>query len=376
LLLQREDDGDHLTDDELVVLASLLFLAGFETTTNLIGNGVFGLLRQPDQIDLLRQDPELFGELPDELLRFDGTVQMAARFSKDDIQFGDTTIPEGQNVFMIVGAGNHDPARYAEPDRLDVTRKQVKPLTFGGGVHFCIGAALARLEIEVFFRRLFTRFGTIELDREPEFRDRLTLRGLPSLELILRESAAPARHVDVSPAVDPVPAPANTSSDATLPPRPSGDDRAWRAKYRSLREETTDPAELSATVELLGRVPLFRGCKPEELQDLAASAYPISFERGDKLCVEGADAPECYVIAEGQAECTIGGDVVAVVGQDDVVGELGPLRGQARAATVTATTHMVTYAISREELARLVQRSPSAAAAMEEELRRRYPPTS
>jgi CRP-like cAMP-binding protein len=98
----------------------------------------------------------------------------------------------------------------------------------------------------------------------------------------------------------------------------------------------------------------------------------MSFERGDELCVEGADAPECYVIAEGEAACSIKGQTVATVTQDDVVGELGPLRGRTRAATVTATTHMVTYAISREELARLVERSPSAAAAMEQELRRRY----
>jgi cytochrome P450 len=378
-LLQREDgDNDHLSDFELIVLASLLFLAGFETTTNLIGNGVLGLLRHPDQLEILRQNPDLFATLPDELLRYDGTVQMTTRFSLEDIQFGDVTIPAMQSVFMMVGAGNHDPARFGEPDRLDVTRKEVKPLTFGGGVHFCIGAALARLEIEIFFRRLLDRFGTIELDSEPEFRDRLTLRGLPSLELILREGSRPVRSVDVSPIQDPVPTSqeAEQPADGALPVRPSGDDRAWRAQYRSLQSGITDPAELAATIELLGRVPLFRGCRPEELKALASVAYPMSFDRGDELCVEGADAPECYVIAEGEAECTIGGKSVATVRQDDVVGELGPLRGQARAATVTATSHMLTYAISREELAKLVQSSPTASAAMEDELRRRYPTTS
>ncbi len=374
ILLERDDGDDHLTDEELVVLASLLFLAGFETTTNLIGNGVYGLLRDPEQLQLLRQDPGLFTDLSEELLRYDGTVQMTQRYSKDEITFGDATIPAGQTVFMLVGAGNHDPARYADPDRLDVTREGVKPLTFGGGVHFCIGAALARLEIEIFFRKLLSRFGTIEIDGEPKFRDRLTLRGLPELNLILREhGASTTRAVDVSPTKDPVPAQANGSAaDGSLPPRPSGDDREWREKYRTIREEISDPAELDATIELLGRVPLFSGCRPLELRALASGAYPISFERGDELCVEGADSTECYVIAEGEARCTIGGKTVATVKQDDVVGELGPLRGQARAATVTATTHMLTYAISREELAKLVQSSPTAAAAMEEELRRRY----
>jgi CRP-like cAMP-binding protein len=98
----------------------------------------------------------------------------------------------------------------------------------------------------------------------------------------------------------------------------------------------------------------------------------IGFESGDRLCIEGADAPECYVIAEGEADCTIDGRLVATVGIDDVVGELGPLLGRPRAATVTATTHMVTYAISREALERLAASSPSAASAMRAEIDSKY----
>jgi cytochrome P450 len=383
MLVSREDVDDALTTDELISLASLVFAAGFETTTNLIGNGVIGLLRQPDQLQLLRDRPELITELPDELLRYDGTVQMTTRFAKEEIAFGDVTIPAGETIFMVVGAGNHDPDRYADPDRIDVTRTQVKPLTFGGGVHFCIGAALARLEIEIFFRRLLTRFETIELEREPEFRDRLTLRGVPELHLILREGAgAPPTATAPSPSIGSteratVPARAadgDIEIDAILPPRPGGDaDRAWRAAFRQQVEARGgDGGDLAPTIALLKRVPLFRGCTSDDLAALAAGAFPIGFDRGERLCVEGADAPECYVIAEGEAECTVGGLPVATVGMDDVVGELGPLSGRPRAATVTATTHMVAYAISRDELARLIESNPRAAAAIRAHLDAKY----
>jgi cytochrome P450 len=383
LLIQREETDDALTTDELVSLASLLFGAGFETTTNLIGNGMIGLLRQPEQLQLLRERPELLAELPDELLRFDGTVQMTTRLAKDDITFDGVTIPSGDNVFMVVGAGNRDPVRYEDPDRLDVTRTHVKPLTFGGGVHFCIGAALARLEIEIFFRRLLSRFGTIALETDPEFRDRLTLRGVGELNLILGEGATATPTVDApSPGVStpgearshPAAAVDDIPLDAILPPRPDGDDdRAWRAAFRrQVEAHGRDDRELVPTIALLKRVPLFRGCTSDDLRALAAGAFPISFARGDRLCVEGADAPECYVIAEGEADCSIGGRHVATVVMDDIVGELGPLSGRPRAATVTATTHMVTYAISRDELERLVASNPRAAATIRAELDAKY----
>jgi cytochrome P450 len=384
LLLARDDTDEALTTDELVVLASLLFAAGFETTTNLIGNGMLGLLKQPEQLQLLRDRPELFSELPDELLRFDGTVQILTRYTSEEIAFEDATIPANQTVTLLIGAANHDPARYDDPDRIDLMREHIKPLSFGGGVHFCIGGALARLEIEVFFRRLLARFGTIDLAAEPEFRDRLALRGVPELHLILREGAeatptadAPSRSVTTATADTAALAPTPETDlelDGILPPRPGGDaDRAWRAAFRRQVEvQGRDEPDLVPAIALLKRVPLFGGCTTDELRALAAGSFPIAFDRGDALCVEGADAPECYVIAEGEAECTIGGKHVGTVVMDDVVGELGPLSGRPRAATVTATTHLLAYAISKEELGRLVASSPRAAASIQRALDAKY----
>jgi cytochrome P450 len=377
-LLAASDGGDRLTDDELVTLANLLFAAGFETTTNLIGNGMVALFRHPDQMGVLRAGPGAAPELSDELLRYDGTAQMSTRFVKEDVVFGGQTIPAGDTVFTLLGAGNHDPARFAEPDRLDLTRTSIRPLSFGGGVHFCIGAALARLEIEVFFNKMFGRFATIELEgAEPEFRDRLTLRGVSELNVTVREGAA-ATPTAVAPSQLSQPPravePEAFELDAILPPRPGGEaDRAWRAAFRrQIEDHGRHGAELPAMIALLRRVPLFRGCTSADLETLARGAFMIGFEHGDQLCVEGAEAPECYVIAEGEADCTIDGRLVATVGMDDVVGELGPLLGRPRAATVTATTHMVTYAISREELERLAEASPQAASAMRSEIERKY----
>ena len=130
--------------------------------------------------------------------------------------------------------------------------------------------------------------------------------------------------------------------------------------------------ELAATAAVLARAPLFRACTPVELADLAAVAYPITFNPGDVLCAEGADAPECYAIVEGEATVEIGGTLVRTVGRDDVVGELGPLQSRTRSATVRAVTHMVTYAISREQLRSLASRSTAARAGMMAYITTRY----
>jgi CRP-like cAMP-binding protein len=132
-------------------------------------------------------------------------------------------------------------------------------------------------------------------------------------------------------------------------------------------------ARLAATVALLQRNDMFSRCTPAELEQLAATAYPISFEPGDVLCAEGGESPECYVIEEGQAVVTIGRKGVGTVGEDDLVGERGVLLETVRSATVTATTHMITYAISRERLGALVAGNPTARSWMLTEMHRRYP---
>ena len=165
LLAGSRDDDDRLSDDELVTLASLLFAAGFETTTNLIGNGMVGLFAPPRAgrraANASRRVPGDLRRAP--AVRRDGSVEPALREGGRQLRRRDDR--RGRStIYSLLGGGNHDPSRFAEPDRLDLTRTGIRPLSFGGGVHFCLGAALARLEIETFFRRLFERFGTIELD--------------------------------------------------------------------------------------------------------------------------------------------------------------------------------------------------------------------
>jgi cytochrome P450 len=387
-LATTEADGDRLSDDELVTLASLLFGAGFETTTNLFGNGLLALLRNPEQLRLLRRDASLFANLPEEFLRYDGTAQLVNRVTEASVEVGGVTIPAGEQVFALLGAGNHDPARYPRPDELDVTRTDVQPLTFGGGVHFCLGAALARAEIQITFRTLLERFDDIELaGDEPRFQDRLTLRGLTALDIACRASSRPRASATAPTPTVPTethaPTPATEHADRGL--RPAGDtgaDLRWRAELRQRIEN--EPARrdsvpvrtgerLAATVALLLRNGLFERCTGQELEQLAATAYPMSFEPGDLLCTEGGESPECYIIEEGQAVVTVGRKGVATVGEDDVVGERGVLLDTVRSATVTAVTHMITYAISRERLRALVAGNAAAREWMLEEMHRRYP---
>jgi cytochrome P450 len=396
-LVRAEAGGDRLSDDELVTLVALLFEAGFETTTNLFGNGLLALLRNPDQLALLRRDASLFANLPDEFLRYDGTAQLVNRVTEASVEVGGVTIPAGEQVFAMLGAGNHDPARFPHPDQLDVTRTDIQPLSFGGGVHFCLGAALARAEIEITFRTLLQRFDQIELAGEaPRFNDRLTLRGLGALNVACRASAGPRGSVAALVAAVPTESRARDGEAPAEPPRspstasgtalrPAGDTEAdlrWRAELRQRIE--TDPARpdsvpvrtgerLAATVRLLQSNSLFARCSKQDLEQLAATAYAMSFEPGDMLCTEGAESPECYVIEEGQAVVTIGRKGVATVGEHDVVGERGVLLDTVRSATVTAMSHMITYAISRERLRALVENDPAAREWMLEEMRRRYP---
>ena len=178
-------DGDSITAREIVSLAQLLLVAGHETTVNLIGNGALALLRAPDQLALLRQRPELIGPAVDEFLRFDGPVQISQRVAMEDLDLFGHKVRKGDEILLILGAANRDPAAFAEPHRLDVTRDARKHVAFGGGIHHCLGAALARMEGHVAFKALLEAFPTMQLAAPPTRRPTFTLRGLEALLVAL-----------------------------------------------------------------------------------------------------------------------------------------------------------------------------------------------
>lgn len=181
-LIAAEADGDQLSHSELLSTAILLFAAGFETTTNLIGNGLLALLRNPGELHRLRREPSLLASAVEELLRYDSPVQVNGRVAGDDIEIDGHTLPAGATLLVLQGAANRDPDRFADPDRLDIARADGASLSFGTGIHFCLGAALARAEGQVIFGRLLERFPSIELlDDNPPYRDSITLRGLAKL---------------------------------------------------------------------------------------------------------------------------------------------------------------------------------------------------
>jgi len=181
-LEQAEEQGDKLSEDELFGTANILMVAGHETTTNLIGNGLLALLRHPDQLQRLRDDPALLPQAIEEMLRYDGSVQFVTRIARDDVSLRGKTIRVGQFVHRVLAAANRDPEHFPDPDRFDVTRATDKQLTFGNGIHICLGIALARLEGRVAFRTLLRRFPAMRLDAEAvEYRDNFNLRGLKAL---------------------------------------------------------------------------------------------------------------------------------------------------------------------------------------------------
>ena len=174
------------TAEELRANISLLFGAGHETTTNLIGNGLLALHRSPDEWQRLKANPSLIPGAVEELLRFDSSVQMTGRVTSTEVAVGGVTIPAGESIVMLLGAANRDPAQYADPDRLDVGRQNVRPMSFGGGIHHCLGAQLARLEAELAFAALVERLPTLDLPEKdrPDWRHSFTLRGLNKLPAV------------------------------------------------------------------------------------------------------------------------------------------------------------------------------------------------
>ena len=182
-LVTAEVEGQRLERDDLLVNLLLVLVAGNETTRNLIGNGTLALLRNPDQLQRLLDDPALLNGAIDELLRFDSPVQLDSRVAREPVELGGKRIAPGQRVICILGAANRDPQAFPEADMLDVGRAAGNHLAFGRGIHYCLGAPLARLEARVAFETLLPRLDNLRLAEEPRYRDQVTLRGLESLWL-------------------------------------------------------------------------------------------------------------------------------------------------------------------------------------------------
>src|ERR1700738_131228 len=184
-LVQAEEDGSKLSNEELTANIILLFGAGHETTVNLIGNGLLALYRNPDQLALLKANPALITNAIEEFLRYDSSVQSTGRVALEDIEgLGGKKIPKGEAGICLLGSANRDPSVYPDrPDRLDIARPNVRPLSFGGGIHFCLGAQLARIEAEVAIATLLRRLPELKLDdaENPEWRPTFVLRGLKRL---------------------------------------------------------------------------------------------------------------------------------------------------------------------------------------------------
>jgi pimeloyl-[acyl-carrier protein] synthase len=181
-LIAAEEAGDKLSENELLATCILLLIAGHETTVNLIGNGTLALLRHPDQLRRLRENPALIGTAVEELLRFDGPVQRTARIPSEDVVIDGHTIAKGEMVMPFIGAADRDPAQFPDPDRLDIGRTDNRHIAFGWGIHFCLGAPLARVEGQLAINTLVQRLPSLALATDaPEFRESLTLRGLKSL---------------------------------------------------------------------------------------------------------------------------------------------------------------------------------------------------
>lgn len=190
-LLAVEDAGDTLSGAELISFVVLLYVAGHETTVNLIGNGMLALLRHPDQLRRWRTDPSLDTSAVDELLRYDGPVQFTVRAAIEVMRFddgrgGETVVEPGQTMMTVLGAANHDPTVFDAPHELRLDRPNAgRHLAFAAGIHYCLGASLAKLEAGIALTRLIRRFDRIELAGDPSWRDRLTIRGVERLPLDL-----------------------------------------------------------------------------------------------------------------------------------------------------------------------------------------------
>lgn len=191
-LIRHRDDGDQLSEEELLGTAFLLIIAGFDTTVNLIGNGTLELLRHPDQLAALRADRALLPGAIEEILRFESPLNTATvRFTAAPVTVRDIEIPAGELVLIALLSANRDEQRFPDADRFDITRNDTRHIAFGRGIHHCVGAPLARMEAEIAFDRLLSRFGDIHLasDEPLSYRPSTLMRGLRALPVVLGPAA-------------------------------------------------------------------------------------------------------------------------------------------------------------------------------------------
>jgi cytochrome P450 len=182
-LAAAEEQGDRLSVDEMYATINLLLVAGNETTTNLIGNGMLALMRFPEQADRLRDDPALIENAVEELLRYDSPVQATTRFALEDTEINGHPVKAFEEIGLMLGAANRDPEQFDEPDRLYLARNDVRHLSFSHGIHFCLGAPLARIEGQAAIGALVRRFPDMRLTRDIEWGDNIILRGPKSVHV-------------------------------------------------------------------------------------------------------------------------------------------------------------------------------------------------
>ncbi|MDD5034225.1 MAG: cytochrome P450 [Methylococcaceae bacterium] len=185
LLLQAEEGADHLHEDEIIANIILLFVAGHETTANMLGNTLALLFHFPEQLASLRAQPELIPKVVEESLRFDTSVQFAFRTALEPVRMGDAAIEAGDSLYVALGAANHDPEVFVQPECFLIDRpdETAKTLAFGGGGHYCLGARLARIELETALEVLFRRLPAVTIDNPDQlkWKSAFTVRGLESL---------------------------------------------------------------------------------------------------------------------------------------------------------------------------------------------------
>jgi cytochrome P450 len=187
-LISAEEKGDMCTEEEIISTCSALLLAGHETTTNLIGNGLLALIHHPDQLIKLRNNPSLITSAVEELVRYDTPLQATARMATQDFEMCGKQIKSGQRIMAILGAANRDPEQFPDPDRLDIERSGNRHLGFGIGIHFCLGAALARLEAEIAINTVLQRLPNIRLCGSLQWLDTMMFRGVKALPVTFDRS--------------------------------------------------------------------------------------------------------------------------------------------------------------------------------------------